>query len=473
MKMLIRQFLLSLFLLAATSVTAVEKKVYYVSSTNGNDNNPGTLAAPRKTIYSILKMSKGNLDIRLCRGDVFFENISGLKNSKISAYGNGARPVLCGFKVLKDVNQWSYNASRNCWMLDLKDASNFAGFKTNEADSLAAWNDIGCIYVPKADTIIGHVVKRIDLLKNNGDIFVDSVYLKSQLHKNSFRYLYYKGSDPRLLGHICLPVRAHGVSSITNCDIEGIVVMGFAMHGMCALTGCTVKGCRLDVIGGSVQIGFSRWVRFGNGIEFWSGTHDNSVENCVISRTYDCGTTIQANGNIANGQKNITIKNNVIYHCRQAFEHFLNPKDKSLLNYDNCHFTGNICIDNGWNDFDSPEARDAQILSYENLEKPLDISNNTFFGDSYFCGLRKPAGMMNNIVYIYSGQYLKHCHWIKEEKTILATSKDSIAKYRDWSGDNSKITILTKGSSKATQIKKKLMKKVDVSTPKLHLERIL
>jgi hypothetical protein len=471
--MFMRQFLLFLFLLATLNITATEKKVYYVSSTNGNDKNPGTLAAPRKTIHSVLKASKENLDIRLCRGDVFFENISGLKNSKISAYGKGARPVICGFKVLKDVNQWSYNASRNCWMLDLKEASNFAGFKTNDADSLAAWNDIGCIYVPKVDTIIGHIVKRIDLLKNNGDIFVDSAFLKNQLHKNSFRYLYYKGSDPRLLGHICLPVRAHGVSSMTNCDIQDIAVMGFAMHGMCGLRGCTVSNCRLDVIGGSVQIGANPWVRFGNGIEFWSGTYDTVVEDCVISRTYDCGTTIQTNGNITNVQKNITFTHNVIYHCRQAFEHFLNPKDKSLLNYDNCHFTGNICIDNGWNDFDSPEARDAQILSYENLEKTLDISKNIFFGANYFCGFRKPDGMTNNTVYIYSGQYLKHCHWIKNQGTFFADAKSDIDKYCAWSGDNSKITILTKGSSKATQIKKKLMKKVDVSTPELHLERIL
>jgi len=60
----------------------------------------------------------------------------------------------------------------------------------------------------------------------------------------------------------------------------------------------------------------------------------------------------------------------------------LNPTDHRLLNYDNCHFINNVCIDNGYNDFDSPEARDAQILSYENLEKPLDISKNTFFGST-------------------------------------------------------------------------------------------
>ena len=468
-----RPFLFYLFLLISLSVTAVEKKVYYVSSTKGNDKNTGTLEAPKRTISSVLRVSKENLDIRLRRGDVFFENVSGLNNSKITAYGKGDAPVICGFKVLKDVNQWSYNASRSCWMLDLMNSSNFSGFQTNNADSLAAWNDIGCIYVPKVDTIIGHIVKSIDLLKSKGDIFVDSAYLKNQLHKNSFRYLYYKGTDPRTLGHICLPVRAHGISNMTNCDIQDIAVMGFAMHGMCSLNGCRIKNCRLDVVGGSVQIGANPWVRFGNGIEFWSGTHDNVVENCVITRTYDCGTTIQGNGDIKNVQKNITIKNNVIYHCRQAFEHFLNPKDRRLLNYDNCHFIGNVCIDNGNNDFDSPEARDAQILSYENLEKPLDISKNTFFGSSYYCGLKKPAGMRNNTVYIYSGQYLKHCHWIKDQGTIFADDNSNINNYTAWSDDNSKIIILKKGASKATNIKKKLLKNINVSTPKLHLERIL
>ena len=103
-------------------------------------------------------------------------------------------------------------------------------------------------------------MKNIDLLKSKGDLFVDSAYLKNQLHKYSFRYLYYKGTDPRTLGHICLPVRAHGISNMTNCDIQDIAVMGFAMHGMCSLNGSIIKNCRLDVIGGSVQIGANPWV---------------------------------------------------------------------------------------------------------------------------------------------------------------------------------------------------------------------
>ena len=81
--------------------------------------------------------------------------------------------------------------------------------------------------------------------------------------------------------------------------------------------------------------------------------------------------------------------------------------------------------------------------------------------------------MRNNTIYIYSGQYLKHCHWSKDQGTIFADDRSDIANYTAWSGDNSKIVILKKGASKATNIKKKLMKNINVSTPALHLERIL
>lgn len=67
--------------------------------------------------------------------------------------------------------------------------------------------------------------------------------------------------------------------------------------------------------------------------------------------------------------------------------------------------------------------------------------------------------MRNNTVYIYSGQYLKHCHWSKDQGTIFADDNSEINNYTVWSDDNSKIVILKKGASKATNIKKKLLKK--------------
>lgn len=81
--------------------------------------------------------------------------------------------------------------------------------------------------------------------------------------------------------------------------------------------------------------------------------------------------------------------------------------------------------------------------------------------------------MRNNTVYFYSGQYLKHCHWSKDQGNIFADNNSDINNYTAWSDDNSKIIILKKGTSKAANIKKKLLKNINVSTPKLHLERIL
>lgn len=63
----------------------------------------------------------------------------------------------------------------------------------------------------------------------------------------------------------------------------------------------------------------------------------------------------------------------------------------------------------GENQFDSPETRDANILSYEKTNKSLKISDNIFYGASYYCGYAF-ASVKNNRAYIYKGQYLNTYH---------------------------------------------------------------
>lgn len=53
-------------------------------------------------------------------------------------------------------------------------------------------------------------------------------------------------------------------------------------------------------------------VRFGNGVEFWSGAHDCLVEGCCLWEIYDAALTNQSSG--TNVQENITYRRNVIWN---------------------------------------------------------------------------------------------------------------------------------------------------------------
>ena len=94
---------------------------FYISSSQGNDNNDGKSAdKPFKTIRkAIQETGKSKLCIRLKCGDMFFENMTGLSDCIIESYGKGSKPVLCGFKILKNPDAWQADSIKGVWRLDL------------------------------------------------------------------------------------------------------------------------------------------------------------------------------------------------------------------------------------------------------------------------------------------------------------------------------------------------------------------
>ena len=468
--------LIILSLLPGIPLKAGNKRmVYFVSSSMGNDKNPGTKQLPKRTIKSVTANNKDGMDIRLKCGDIFFENIYGLSNSIIRSYGRGRLPVLCGFKVLKNMSAWHHEGNL-LWRLDMKNEENFAGFSIQQARYKKRINDIGCIYDPSHDKIYGHIVSSKDSLKKMGDIFTSEKFKSNDIDEETFRYLYfYCDSTLEIMRDLCFSTYEFGISCMKCCQIKNIAVVGFACHGMCDMDECTIDGCFIDIIGGAIQTGTPYWVRYGNGIEFWiskkSPSH-NIVKNCTISRTYDCGVTIQGNGNdfIADAT-DLHFVHNKFYHCRQAFEHFLNPNDTTCHpRYVDCEFTGNVCYEMGENEFTSPEQRDANILSYDKEAKDIKVEKNVFYGSSYYCGRREPLGMKNNKVYLYKGQYLCHFHGTTTTPSIYVDGDESIRKYRKWSGDNSKIIIVEEKSIQNLPIMRSIKKRIDTNRFNLNLE---
>lgn len=456
---------------APIAAHAYEREVY-ISSTEGDDSNPGTRQRPLRSVNSLSREQRTGSRILLKRGDVFFGYLSHLTRCEVTAYGTGDKPVVCGFRVLRDTSAWEHQGD-HIWCLRLDDDSRFAGFDSRVASEPWRLYDIGCIYDPRTDSIMGHMVKTKADLKKQGDIFTTSSFRKEDFTSKAFdRVWLYSVTPPSQMGHLCFPVFEPGASYLTDTKVHGIAFVGFSYHGAMTLTRSELRDCDFDIIGGAIQVGYKQWVRYGNGVELWgTGCNDNLITGCTISRTYDTATTIQGSGGITANPHDIWFRDNKIYRCRQAFEYFLvDPKrDPQFVR---CGFTGNVCYMMGDNGFSSPERRDADILSYSHAPQPVVISHNLFYGAPYFCSRFPNKLMRDNEVYIYPGQYLNY-FYITGYKAINAGTADATGRFRALFGDNSRITVITPGSPQDIRMKRRILDRIGWRPPRLHLDRVL
>lgn len=456
----------------------VSSECLYVSSSEGDDSNFGIdKKHPLKSI-SLARLFPKNIKLKC--GDVFYGPVR-LSGVSMSSYGKGAKPILSGWKKLKhnekqrywqegylSDDKWIPKTGTHIWRLDLT-LDIFEGC----IQQFKFHNDIGLIINEKTREMYGRKCQYLyqerrnenpysqtdTWLKNNFDFCQCSKKGNEKLTDVDFRYLYmYLDKDPNDLD-LSFSTYATGVS-VSNANVEGIRVEGFGCHGFGCLSNVRVENCDVEYIGGSQQVGYTQWVRFGNGVEFYisNSTKNGYVSDNRISHTFDCAATIQG-ANYDNAKAtNIYIKNNMISNCRQAFEHFLNNKDTKnggFVDYENCGFVNNVCYDIGDNGFSSPELRDACILSYESVgNKSIEISGNTFVGSNYYCGCNFSKKIFNNKLYLCDDQYLNYYHLKKNYKKMLADSESSIEAYRQLTKDNSEVIRIKRGT--LSDLKKKL-----------------
>ncbi len=414
-------------ILGVMNVIADERNVYYVSSSLGDDRNDGSKEHPFRTL-SCEKIPKSGAQIMLRCGDTFCENVK-LDGNDLSSYGEGNKPVLSGWKVLEkgkikweegklSNGKWIPQKGTHVWRIDMEQT----GFTGRSGSSEKYENNIGLIVDVETNVMHGHKceflykeeckdpykhAQRNTYLRDNFDFAQTSKY-KEKPQPSDFKYLYmYLDHDPSL-HHFKFSTYGHGVV-VKNSTVKGIRIEGFSCHGVTCGSDASVSDCEIDCVGGAQQIGYQRWARFGNGVEFYVSQirKNGKIFNNVISHTFDCGTTIQGSKHVGAYPENIVIENNIIRNCRQAFEYFLsnNDKEKNIM-YDcvRCSFRNNICIDSGENGFGSPESRDTHILSYQkNYVSSVVIEGNVFIGGKGFYTASKPEMIVfGKNEYIYS-----------------------------------------------------------------------
>ena len=222
--------------------TTLFAQTYYVSSTEGSNNNDGLTEKTPKA--DLKEVPFRNVTIRLKCGDVFWGGLMGYTNCTIESYGEGSRPVICGFKVLKNTDAWQ-QIGDNIWILDLTKKEDFVGYFSNNEDETR--NNIGFIYDPQKDKLYGHNVAAVDLLNNDMDFFTSEYYGFNDVKEHPFKNVIVKSkSNPGFMGNLCFPMSQYGVNRMTDCNIRGLAIVGFSKMGMVHLQGCLVDICRYD-----------------------------------------------------------------------------------------------------------------------------------------------------------------------------------------------------------------------------------
>lgn len=452
----------------------------YVSSSKGCDSNPGTMTKPVASIARALSL--GN-DIRLRRGDWFYESIEEYDIS-VSSYGprSKGKPVLSGFRKLAagqkgedgqsiwqrgsfDGNGiWAPDETGDIYRLDMKAPGIFSGFTDNSKENCY---NIGTLYDPSCDRMYGRkcqspseaIFCAQETRTGSSYKFLTKDYDYFQVTRpdtsgiQAYRYLFVKASSPSLLRDKELWMSV-GVNAIRGASktVKGIKVFGWGYHGVKGFSDVHIEDCDFDIIGGSVLVTYPRWVRYGNGVEFWAtSSRNSSCRGCRFSRVYDTATTIQGpmSQEDCSYCENIIFENNTMTECRQDFEVWIRTSDNTMP--ENCAFIGNKGYDSGSNGFESEEVNNTHLLHYVSTKYTISgikIEDNEFWGGQglYYVSGRTDAMPIGRTIYhcelgapllkngkgfvitapVYEDGAYRYASSVSEDRTVIYSTSSSL-----------------------------------------------
>lgn len=435
--------------------------VAYVSSSEGSDDNNGTMEHPVKTIAKAQKLAD---TLMLKSGDIFYETVVH-RRGKIGKYGKGQKPMLCGWKRII-TPRWE-QVEPDVWKIALCD-DNYTGFQTED---YPARNNVGCIHEYDKNLIHGRRVQYYKELKEDWDMWQTPHHSRKDVTEHDFDTLYVKYSgNPNKL-KIEFSVGTNGMV-VGQCILEDVRIEGFGQCGIGVETQTTIRRCEVDAIGGMTQMNESAFTSLGNGVEVWIGkdVEDCLIEDCVVSRCYDCGMSLQGDWQRNGHARNIVFQNNVIIECCQGWEDFLNSKEQD--EFHDCYFRNNIVINSGkTSGFNYPAGRRkyCHVLSGNSkVNRHMRIYGNYFVGGNYYCALAcqgeyKANLWKDNTCIIRRGDLImSNYDGSKDVLMIPLDTKfsvgDVIAQYRQLTGDTTTKFVI-KSERKVNREIKRLKRK--------------
>ena len=353
---------------AMAALSAGQHREVRYFSNDGDDAADGlTPATAWRTLEKLGKSLPGGAEARLRRGDVFYGKAdlrpgpSAEQPTVLTAYGEGARPEICAYKIARpDPAVWTYTGTNNLWRIDLGDYSKFDGNHMTRSGNVGFLKVDGRIFGRK------FFAKLKRPLTRQWDFIDDGINLTVWSKSNPALV----SKDIRIAPCMgTLPFRDH-------IEVRGVTVRGTGAHGANG-SGVDVRffDCVFIEIGGSHLFGHGQGVsRYGNGVECWGGCRNVQVRRCGFKDVYDVGFTMQGR-NAPFSWENIHVTDCVFIRCSQCFEVWLS-NCRPEIGMKNCSFVRNRCVDTaqGWAYDVRPDKDNATpLLMYTMATDTCDI----------------------------------------------------------------------------------------------------
>lgn len=401
------------------SADSIERKgvMYYVSN-DGDDSNDGkTPSTPWKTLE---KVSSASLQRGACvlfrRGDLFRGNVKTKVGVTYSAYGEGEKPKIFGWKEnLANEKLWvEVDSIRHIWKYveKIPDCGTLV-FNNGENHSrkLIPTYKNGCFVCREDETRLfdmsEEMTKDLDIFCRYEDRLTTvpsrgADFPVPLIDNDSYGELYLcckQGNPGEVFYSIeAIPRRfAFDVGENDGVSIDNLCVKYFAfgVSGMGYVKNLRITNCEFGWIGGNIQNylgtdpnypqgGRGTVTRFGNAVEIYGGCENYEVSNCYIYQVYDAGITHQIT---TNGKKtvmrNIRYLNNLIEYCVYSIEYFLDKTEGDTQSYmEDVLIEGNFLRYSGygWGQQRHNKDTPAHIKgwNYENTARNYRISDNIF-----------------------------------------------------------------------------------------------
>ena len=296
--------------------------VWYVSAA-GADANDGR--SPETAIASCARLAKLPLQagdvVLFRRGDLFRGHFNAAKGVTYSAFGTGAKPVLCGSrKNFARADLWKETEIPHVWTC-VEPLSN-VGLITFDHDP-GDPKEVGRFDVPTAQLV--HSRKGVDAPRQ----LTKDLEFWSDLPKNAL-YLYSDRGNPGVrFRQIEIAEAVNGIGGADDVILDNLHVTLVGRHGVGSGTvrNLEVRNCIFDWLGGSLLIPEGKKggpCRFGNAVEVYGGCDGYRVHDCWIYQIYDTGITHQCHHakNERIFQKNVEYTRNLIEYCFWSIEYY-------------------------------------------------------------------------------------------------------------------------------------------------------
>jgi len=333
-----------LFVFLLIVVQTLSATEYYVSQSQGNDNNDGTSpSTPWKTLAKVRQMNFQPGDvIHFKRGDIWkesrelFIDEQGTLNNPITFtdYGTGVKPIINMLETLPNNLPWT-NEGNNIWTIILD-------------DNLV--NNYGISYWSVYSKMLRMKINNQEVLGGYnsdelGNDIPDTVRFYYD-YENTKKLWLYSLVNPNNLT-IEISTQFYGIHIEKYGGSEGpkyLVIENFKVIG--GNLACVTINQGHDILLRNLEIGDQ-----GNhGIDVSRRAHDVIIEDCLIDSNYhfdysQAGTNYSVSrrgpreGFYVRGADNIEFKNNEIYNFTHANMNIGRSYDDNLA--ENCSFHGN------------------------------------------------------------------------------------------------------------------------------------